>query len=100
MKGWIWHQHEMRDVRRRESRYLCRQIVVGPDVAAHDDECVGAEQRQRAMNATAGLERDFALVAVLEAHAETRAISQCFANLRALPREVDHDLPHATARER
>src|SRR5690242_3505437 len=60
---------------------------------------MGPEQRQRAEDATTGLERYRSFFAPADAHPEVVPVTECLAQLPAEPGEVDDDLADAGAHE-
>ena len=71
-----------------------------PDVAVQHQERAIAEQRQRAEDAAARLERLGAFVAVVQPHAMAAAVAERRADLVAEPRNVDHDVARSRRRQR
>ena len=77
----VGHQHEVREVRRRQRCRSCANRIIGPDVAVDDQERLRPEQRQRVQDAAAGLERLRALLAVLDLAGRTASPSPSAARI-------------------
>ena len=74
MLRWVGHQHEVREVRRRQAMPELRERIVGPDVAVDDQERFQPEQGQRVQDAAGGPERLRALLAVVDREPVLRAV--------------------------
>src|SRR5688572_2885572 len=96
----VWHQNHVREVALGEPTAQRRVGIVGPHIAVDHQERTRAEQRQSAQDAAAGLERLWTFLAVLDADAKRRAVAEMRADLRAKPRQVDHDRAESGRYER
>jgi lipoic acid synthetase len=102
MMRWIRHEDEAREIVGAERVGLAQRLetVVGPHVAVDDDERIDTEERQRAVDPAAGLERACPFVRVADLEPETVPVAERGTHLIAEPREIDDDLAHACGCER